>query len=797
MLSSRNLLRPANGEPEVGPSKDMVLGCYYLTLERPGVKGEGKVFSSYEETEIAYRLGIVHVHAPAKFANPTGDNGDTELIDTTVGRILFNAHLPEELRFVNETLDKGGLKKLVAECYKQLGQEGTAKVVDIIKNVGFEYAMRSGTTIAIDDIHVPVQKAIILEEVNQRVAEVERQYRRGLITDNERYVKTVELWTEATEEVTEAVARELDPYSSLGIMVNSGSTKGGLQPIRQLAGMRGLMADPSGRIIALPIRSNFREGLTSLEYFISTHGARKGLADTALRTADAGYLTRRLVDVAQDVIINTEDCGTSQGIWLTKTDARHAGETLAERIAGRFTAGPVVNPKTGEIMADRNDLITDELAEAIEVAGVERVRMRSPLTCAIRHGLCIKCYGRDLGRGGLVEIGEAVGIIAAQSIGEPGTQLTLRTFHTGGVAGGSDITQGLPRVQELFEARLPKGQAIISEIGGLVTVRSEGDQRWVTITSTEIERVNHEVPGNYAIKVSDEMVVEKGELLASRKGQEDVVAQTDGRIVVEDRNIVVIHEERETREYEIPITARLVVYNAQTIRAGDMITEGSKNPHEIMAILGVEAVRNYLLIEIQRVYRSQGVTINDKHIETIIRQMLRRVRVTSSGDSQWLPGELVDRLEFEQMNEALLEQGGEQAEAVPEVMGITKAALNTDSFLSAASFQHTISVLATAAIEGKVDDLRGLKESVLIGKLIPAGTGFWGLQEGEPEEEQAERPFDIPLPLEADLLGVLSGEGLAASDPDSALDALDAAFLAKSDRPRVTLPSELADDAEE
>ncbi|MBN1399206.1 MAG: DNA-directed RNA polymerase subunit beta' [Anaerolineae bacterium] len=797
MLSSRNLLRPANGEPEVGPSKDMVLGCYYLTLDRPGAKGEGKVFSSYEETELAYRLGIVHVHARVKFANPTGHNGDTELIDTTVGRILFNSHLPPELRFVNETLDKGGLKKLVAQCYRTLGQEGTAKVVDAVKNIGFEYAMRSGTTIAIDDIHVPEQKAIILEDVNQRVAEVERQYRRGLITDNERYVKTVELWTEATEEVTEAVARELDPYSSLGIMVNSGSTKGGLQPIRQLAGMRGLMADPSGRIIALPIRSNFREGLTSLEYFISTHGARKGLADTALRTADAGYLTRRLVDVAQDVIINTEDCGTSQGIWITKTDARHAGETLAERIAGRYAAGPIVNPKTGEIMADWNDLISDDLAEAIEASGIERVRMRSPLTCSIRHGLCIKCYGRDLARGGLVEIGEAVGIIAAQSIGEPGTQLTLRTFHTGGVAGGSDITQGLPRVQELFEARLPKGQAIISEIGGLVTVRSEGDQRWVTVTATEIQRVSHPVPGNYAVKVSDEMVVEEGELLASRKGQEDIVAQASGRVLVEDRDIIVIHEERDLREYEIPITARLVVYDGQTIRAGDMITEGSKNPHEIMAILGVEAVRNYLLVEIQRVYRSQGVTINDKHIETIIRQMLRRVRVTSSGDSQWLPGEFVDRLEFEQMNESLLEQGGEQAEAAPEVMGITKAALNTDSFLSAASFQHTISVLATAAIEGKIDELRGLKESVLIGKLIPAGTGFWGVQEGEPEKEEAEGFPEVPLPLEADLFGVFSGEGLAASDPDSELDALDAAYLARSDRPKVTLSPELLDDEEE
>ena len=763
MLSSRNLLRPANGEPEVGPAKDMVLGCYYLTLARDGMKGEGMVFSSFEEVELAYQLGRVHPHAKIRvYYQPK--RGKAELLDTTVGRVLFNAALPEELRFVNHELDKGALKRLVAEGYRKLGLEGTAELVDAVKDIGFKYAMLSGTTIAIDDIHVPEDKARILEDVNARVTEVERQYRRGLITDNERYVKTVELWTEATEEVTSAVARELDPYSSLGIMANSGATKGGIQPIRQLAGMRGLMADPSGRIIALPIQSNFREGLSALEYFLSTHGARKGLADTALRTADAGYLTRRLVDVAQDVIIHEEDCGTSQGIWVTARGAQEAGEPFAERITGRYAAAPIVHPKTGEILCDANQPIDDDLAHAIEEAGVQKANIRSPLTCTLRHGLCIRCYGRDLGRGSEVKIGEAVGIIAAQSIGEPGTQLTLRTFHTGGVAGASDITQGLPRVQELFEARNPRGQAIIADIAGRVEMRAEGDQRWVRIVSSELRRIPHHVPGNYAVDVEDGDEVEEGQLLAHRKGEEDVVAKASGRISIEEDATYVIHEDRDEREYEIPVTARLRVIDGMKVNAGDMITEGSKNPHEILSILGVEAVREYLVTEIQRVYRSQGVSINDKHIEVIVRQMLRRVRVTSSGDTELLPGQLVDSIDLEAMNQEIIAQGGEPAVAEPILLGITKAALNTDSFLSAASFQHTISVLASAAIEGKVDELRGLKESVIIGKLIPAGTGFRSGENGEqreaaPEGEEAESLEDLGG-LDAELLEELGGEFL-------------------------------------
>ena len=724
MLSSRNLLRPANGEPEVGPSKDMVLGCYYLTLEHPGMKGEGMAFSSFEEVDLAYHLGAIHVHAKIKLLFQPTKRHKPQIIDTTVGRVLFNAALPAELRFVNKELDKNGLKKLVAEGYKKLGLEGTAELVDAIKDIGFRYAMRSGTTIAIDDIHVPEDKHRILDEANERVAEVERQYRRGLITDNERYVKTVELWTEATEDVTAAVARELDPFGPLGIMVKSGATKGGIQPIRQLAGMRGLMADPSGRIIALPIRSNFREGLTSLEYFISTHGARKGLADTALRTADAGYLTRRLVDVAQDVIINIEDCGTTQGIWLTAHGAQEAGEGFAERIMGRYTAAPIVHPKTGEVMADANVLIGDDLSRAVEDAHISKAYVRSALSCSERHGCCVHCYGRDLGRGVDVKIGEAVGIVAAQSIGEPGTQLTLRTFHTGGVAGASDITQGLPRVQELFEARNPKGQAVIADMDGRIELRADGDQRWIKIVSSELKRIEHPMIEGYALQVEDGDNVGEGQLLASADGQEDILSRAKGRVSLEDGKVVVIHEEPRSREYEIPVTARLQVADGDTIAPGDMITEGSKNPHEILSILGVEDVREYMVVEIQKVYRSQGVSINDKHIEVIVRQMLRRVRVASGGDTELLPGQLVDRLELENLNHEVIERGGEPAAARPILLGITKAALNTDSFLSAAAFQHTISVLASAAIEGKVDELRGLKENVLIGKLIPAGTGF-------------------------------------------------------------------------
>jgi len=780
MLSTTNLLLPANGEPVVGPSKDMVLGCYYLTMEQEGCRGEGKVFANLEEVALAYDLGKVDLHARIKVYQVTSKpTRRTRPIETTVGRALFNEALPEELRFVNEAMDKSKLKDLVAQCYQQLGPMETAKFVDKVKDIGFKYATQSGLTIAVSDITVPKAKAEILEQVTEEVNAVEHQYRRGLITEDEQYVKTVELWTRATDEITEAVAQSLDPTSPIRAMAVSGATKGGFQPIRQLAGMRGLMADPSGRIIALPIRSNFREGLTALEYFISTHGARKGLADTALRTADAGYLTRRLVDVAQDMIINAQNCGTRAGIWVQGWDASRGNAGLAQRIVGRIAAAPVVAPGDGQNIVEAGQMIEEKQAQAIEKAGIEKVYVRSSLACELRHGVCAMCYGRDLARGELVKIGEAVGIIAAQSIGEPGTQLTLRTFHTGGVAGTSDITHGLPRVQELFEARNPKGEAIMSDIDGVVEIIHEDGLRRIRVVTSEVFEDKYEVKSNWKILVEDGDEVEAGTPLASHgkrqivattggkvswkerqvvihydrrkdtydikanwkilvedgdeveagtplanRGEQGIVATTGGKVSREEREIVIRYERREEREYEVPSSARLLVENVQKVVAGQQLTEGSRNPHRILRILGREATQSYLLEEIQKVYRSQGVSINDKHIEMIIRQMLKKVRLVSLGDTPFLLGELVDRLVFADANAKAIATDEHPATAQPVLLGITKAALNTESFLSASSFQHTINVLANAAIEGKVDQLLGLKENVIIGKLIPAGTGF-------------------------------------------------------------------------
>ena len=755
MLSTKNLLLPANGKPVVGPTKDMVLGVYYLTMTEDGLLGEGKIFTDLDEVALAYDLGKVNLHAKIKVMRPTLRRTTRKHpLETTVGRAMFNRILPDELRYVNDVLDKGKLQDLVGLCYQRLGPEVTATVVDDIKSIGFEYATKSGATIAISDITVPKVKQTILEEVGQQVAQVEQQYHRGLITEDEQYVKTVELWTQATDSVTDAVRDAIDKHSPLRLMADSGATKGGFQPIRQLAGMRGLMADPSGRIFPLPIRSNFREGLTALEYFISTHGARKGLADTALRTADAGYLTRRLVDVAQDLIINTVDCGTHAGLWVRGEPSRGISETMDERIMGRVAAAKVVHPETGEIIVDRGEMIEENEIAAILKAGVKEAFVRSPMTCELEHGICAMCYGRDLGRGGLVQVGGAVGIIAAQSIGEPGTQLTLRTFHTGGVANVEDITHGLPRVQELFEARNPKGEAIISGMDGVVeVVTSEAGGRVLKVVLSEMRKDVVEVPGNWAVLVEDGDEIKAGERLAKR-GDKEILAGHDGKIKRKDRNITLRWEFRDEREYEVASSARLRVATGDQVKVGQQLTEGSLNPNRLLRIMGREAVQAYLLEEVQRVYRSQGVSIHDKHIELIIRQMTNRAQITSTGDSDRLPGELIDRLKFQAMNERLIANGKRPATGRPILLGITKAALNTDSFLSAASFQHTINVLAQAAIEGKKDALVGLKENVIIGKLIPAGTGYLMSrgQGGDGSEEQiaeaqpfAEDGFDAAL----------------------------------------------------
>ena len=606
-------------------------------------------------------------------------------------------------------------------------------MADEIKHLGFTYATVSGTTIAVSDIAVPENKQAILDETAAKVDEAERQYRRGLITEEEQYNKVVELWTRATDDITQAVKSLLDPATGLGAMATSGAAKGGIQPIRQLAGMRGLMADPTGRIIALPIRSNFREGLTALEYFVSTHGGRKGLADTAMRTADAGYLTRRLVDVAQDVIITNDDCETEAGIWLSRGSAQATGERLAERIIGRFAAGPLADPKTGEMLIERNELLDEMAVRLIERANIEKVFVRSPLTCENRYGLCRRCYGADLARGGEVKMGEAVGIIAAQSIGEPGTQLTLRTFHTGGVAGADDITQGLPRVEELFEARTPKGEAVISEIGGVVDVFWEKDVRKLKVTNTRLRRKTHHVGAGYRMLVESEDRVQATTPVAAALDPaavpQEILAALDGHIYIEPEGeggykAIIRREDVEEWLTDVPAAARLRLDKGDRVDVGEQLTEGAKNPREVLRIQGREAVQMYLLDEVQRVYRSQGVSIHDKHIEIIIRQLLRRVRVLRSGDTDMLIGELVDRFEFDDANVAIEAQGGEQARGEPVLLGVTKASLNTDSFLAAASFQETTRVLTDAAVRGARDGLRGLKENVIIGKLIPVGTGF-------------------------------------------------------------------------
>ncbi|MBN1580283.1 MAG: DNA-directed RNA polymerase subunit beta' [Anaerolineae bacterium] len=730
MLSSRNLLKPADGEPIVGPTKDMVLGCYYLTMERDGRKGEGMNFANIEEVILAYDLGIVDIHAKIQLWSWTTDPADSKdaPIQTSVGRVLFNDVLPEDMRFVNTVQDKGSLKTLIAQCHRIVGQERTAEVADQIKDAGFKYATRSGASIAVSDLVVPDAKTTILAKATDEVNEVARQYRRGLLTEDEQYTRTIELWTEAKDQVTDAVADSMDPEGPVFVMAQSGSTKGGFGPIAQLAGMRGLMADPSGRIIKLPILSNFREGLTALEYFISTHGARKGLADTALRTADAGYLTRRLVDVAQDMVINEYDCETRSGLWIRTSDNAYDPNLpqLGERILGRILAGTVIHPQTGDVVLERGSTLDEESVEEIVAAGVTEVFVRSPLTCQLDQGLCQQCYGRDLGRGTMVELGTAVGIMAAQSIGEPGTQLTLRTFHTGGIAHGGDITHGLPRVEELLEARKhPKGEAIISDIAGRVEVhRNEQGLRTVKVTNSHLVREDYPIKRGWKILLEeDQETVKDGEVIATR-GDKELVAKHGGRVVCEEETISIVYDEQEEYEYKIPSSVRLLVNENQIIEAGEQITEGSKNPHTILDVLGRDATQLYLLQEVQKVYRSQGVNIQDKHFEVIISKMLSRVLVVRSGDTALLPGDLVERHIFTKINARMNKEGKQPAAARPVLLGITKAALSTDSFLASASFQHTIKVLAGAAIEGKSDGLLGLKENVIIGKLIPAGTGF-------------------------------------------------------------------------
>lgn len=704
MLAAQNILNPKDGKPVVTPSQDMVLGNYYLTLEREGAIGEGMVFKDANEAILAYQNGYVHLHTRVAVAASSVNNvtfteeQKGKLLLTTVGKLIFNEILPESFPYINEPtnsnleketpaeyfVEKGAnikeiiasreevapfskkiLGNIIAEVFKRFQITETSRMLDRMKNLGFKYSTKAGITVGVSDILVLGEKDEILHEAQAKVDNVIKQFRRGLITEEERYDRVISIWSNAKDVIQGKLMKSLNKRNPIFMMSDSGA-RGNASNFTQLAGMRGLMANPSGRIIELPIKSSFREGLTVLEYFISTHGARKGLADTALKTADSGYLTRRLVDVAQDVIVRQDDCGTDRGLLIGAIkEGNEVIESLYDRLVGRFARKTVKHPETGEVLVSENQLITEDIAHIVENSGVETVNIRSAFTCNTRHGVCKKCYGRNLATGTDVEVGEAVGIIAAQSIGEPGTQLTMRTFHTGGVA-GDDITQGLPRIQEIFEARNPKGQAVISEIDGVIAAIND----------------------------------------------------------VKDRQEVVVQGEVEARTYAIPYGARLKVTPGQPISHGKELTEGSIDPKELLKVTDITAVQEYLLREVQKVYRMQGVEIGDKHVEVMVRQMLRKVRVSDAGETDVLPGTLLDIHQFTDANAKVLLKGKRPATARPVLLGITKASLETDSFLSAASFQETTRVLTDAAIKGKRDELLGLKENVIIGKLVPAGTGM-------------------------------------------------------------------------
>ncbi|NLL89583.1 MAG: DNA-directed RNA polymerase subunit beta' [Dehalococcoidales bacterium] len=727
MLSINNMLLPSCGEPVVTPTLDMVFGCYYLTTIKSGARGEGARLSSFEEAKLSYELGAIELRAEIEVRVEEG-----KMAKTSVGRIIFNEILPPGLGFINKDIDKSSLKRIVADCYKKLGNEpAMCKMLDALKDLGFKYATKSGITIAMSDIEVPVDKPRLIEKADEKTAIVESQYQRGLITDDERYNSVIEVWMDTTDDITQAIQKSMNKNGSVYMMANSGA-KGNISQIRQMAGIRGLMTNPSGKIIDFPIKSSLREGLSAIEYFISTHGARKGLADTALRTSGSGYLTRRLVDVTQDVIIREYDCGTTDGVWITEPEEMDILPPFAERMTGRMAATQVINPQTGEIIIDRNQEIDELTAKTIVEAGIKSVYVRSPLSCQLKQGLCQLCYGRDLARGRMVELSTAVGIIAAQSIGEPGTQLTLRTFHTGGVVGLDelDITTGLPRVEELFEARIPKTQAIISEIDGVAEVINNEEGKRIKVVSYDVFNDEYKVPEGWQLLVSHGQWVDAGNVIAAPPQDSNqtfaelivnnLTARSSGDVIIQDGKLFVKVEEKEEREYVVPVAIHIRIQDGDMVKAGQQLTDGSINPHDILMVLGKEAVERYLVDEVQKVYCSQGVHINDRHIEVIVRQMLSKVRIDSPGDSDIVPRELVDRFRYEEINAKVLAEGGEPATAHAVLMGITRASLSTDSWLAAASFQETTRVLTEAAVCGKLDRLSGLKENVIIGKLIPA-----------------------------------------------------------------------------
>ena len=736
MLSSFNMLSPSSGEPIVAPTLDMVLGCYYMTMIEEDAPGTGREFANLEDARLAHEVGQIDLRALVRVRDGAQSNG-TGWLETTAGRIIFNDVVPDELGFRNEEIDKGELKDISAECHRLLGNERTLEMLDAVKNLGFRYASKSGITIAINDVEVPDEKQAIVVAADSKVDLLEQQYQDGLITEGEKYSNAVQIWTSANDDLTKVIENNLRNYGGIYLMASSGA-KGNIAQIKQMAGMRGLMSDPKGRIIDRPIKSSFREGLSVLEYFISTHGGRKGLADTALRTADSGYLTRRLIDVAQEVIITADDCGSEGGVWIQDEADSELLTPLEERIKSRYTALPVADPSTGEVLLEAGALIDDEATDRLIEAGVEGLMLRSPFVCEAIRGVCRKCYGVSLATWESAMMGEAVGIIAAQSIGEPGTQLTMRTFHTGGIA-GADITSGLPRVEELFEARTPKGEAVLSEIDGVVSISEEGDTRAIIVVSTEEYSDEYPITSGYKAAVKQGELVGIGQELtvpqktaskaakSAKEGTEEtalepapIVSRVSGTVNKTKESITVSWMDEDEREYVIPAAAYIVVREGEEVSAGQALTAGPKNPQQILRIQGREPVQRYLIEEVQKVYRSQGVSIHDKHIEVVIAQMLRKVRIDGPGDTDQLPGELIDRHNYEEINAKILAEGGEPATASPVLLGITRASLNMDSFLAAASFQETTRVLTESSVNGAIDYLRGLKENVIIGRLIPA-----------------------------------------------------------------------------
>ena len=727
MLSVKNLLLPSNGEPVTVPSLDMVLGCYYLTMVKPNAKGKDMKFGSFNEAKLAYDLGIIDLGAEIEVRDLDAAGNR---IKTTVGRILFNDVLPLKLRFYNELVDKTAIRSLVSKCIDILGNIGTATVLDNLKQLGFTYATKSGISMSINDIEEPPGKADILKQADKKISIIEDQYNRGFITEDERYENAVETWLNTTDKIAEDIKLSLDPYGGVSMMANSGA-RGNISQLTQMVGMRGLMTNPSGKIIDFPIKSSFRDGLSPMEYFISTHGARKGLADTALRTSESGYLTRRLVDVAQDVMITEEDCGTHVGIWISRDDEASYLPSFEERINGYLVAADIIAPDTGEIIVSRDEELDEKSIKLLIDAGITRVCIRSPLTCQTRFGICQRCYGREFSSRKIVKLRAAVGIIAAQRIGEPGTQLTLRTFHTGGVV-GTDITTGLPRVAELLEARMPKGKAIISEVSGIATVDEVEEGSVVKVTSSETYKEEYALPPGMEAVVKEGQMVDVGTVLfrpisTDEKAEKQlsvmddttILARVTGEVSFERNSLFIEYKEMDDREYYVPQGMHLIIKSGDVVEVGQKITEGVIAPQDVLQIEGKEAVQTYLVDEVQRVYRSQGVSIHDKHIAVIVRQMLRKVAVIGSGDTKLLPGELVDRFNYEDVNAGVIAEGGEPASAHAILQGISRASLSKDSWLASASFQETGRVLVDAATKGQTTKLLGLKENVILGKLIP------------------------------------------------------------------------------